>query len=110
MMGLEEAVEALAQMVWVTEYRAGVRHFVTGQHRVLAIKDPDEPDVVAVAAFAPVAGHSVVVLPIVRLDGKLGHAGMCAHILCGMPRAETLPDDFELSEAMLAALDRAGIT
>lgn len=61
----------------------------------------------AILAYVPVMGHSVIVLLIHREKGEWGTTGHAFHIRCSMPRIEKLPEDFALSQDMLAALQAA---
>ena len=106
----DEAMLAVYDADWRTERRAGVEHCVTGQHRVFAVDDPaavseDGVPLVALLAYVPVMGHSVIVLLIHREGGEWGTTGYAFHIRCLRPGLEKLPDDFALSEKMLAALE-----
>jgi len=109
MLTLEGAADALAKMEWRTERRAGVKHYVAGQHRVIPLTD-EEPDLVCLLAFVPTMGHSVVCVPICITEGQWDPVGLAFHILCNHPHVEQLSADFRLSPAMLKALNESGVT
>jgi hypothetical protein len=85
------------------ERRAGVEHYAPGQHG--AVEDEDCPGVFLLS-YVDQMGHAVVI-PCEREGGSWGTAGLA--IRAGQVSVETrqLREDFELSEKMVAALDRA---
>jgi hypothetical protein len=110
----EQAIIAANDALWRKEKRAGVEHFVTGQHRAWPVDDPTAVSdegvrAEAILAYVPVMGHSVIFLILHRAEGTWATTGQAFHIQCSMPRTELLPPDFALSEKMLAAIAVAGI-
>lgn len=90
-----------------TEHRAGVKHFVTGQHRAWRMKDEDGE--AAMLVYVNVMGHAMVTLcgregdgPWVMLADRMVTANGLASAEWSPP-----PADFAFSEKMLAALDAA---
>jgi hypothetical protein len=107
---LEDAIVAVRDTPWRSERRAGVDHFVTGQHRFFAVDDPETVSdsgvlLAGVLAYVPHHGHSVAMLPLHREDGEWGTTGAVIYLF-GIRNGTMgfLPEDFEFSEAMRAVL------
>lgn len=85
------------------ERRAGVEHYVTGQHHAEIVED--DTHVYAALSFVNVLGHAVFVLCRKAPEGKwetwqvFGEFGQ-GHVL----KLSGPPESWEFSEAMLAAL------
>lgn len=97
------AGEAMIGRTLRKEERAGVSHFVTGQHQAEIVED--DTHLFAILTFVNVMGHAVLLLcrKSKRWEpwGVFGEAG---HSLLkrGQP-----PEDWEFSDDMLAALRKA---
>lgn len=111
-MNLSQAIETANGATWKTEMREGVKHFVTGQHRYFAVDDPEDGatsdsgvPIAGVLAYAPVLGHSIALLLIWHDGGELAHTGYAFHIRCLAPGAYELPEDFKLTEKMIATVE-----
>lgn len=120
-MPFEAAVERLAGRRWRTERREGVEHYVTGQHVAIACDfgPPDGPADEQTGASGPGwllayvhrLGHQVLVVP-VQLYPVARPAWQPVGVaiwLFGIRHGdvEALPENFELSEAMVKALEAA---
>jgi hypothetical protein len=108
-MTIEEAAAAAIAHPWLTERRAGVQHYVTGQHKAWAVTPATdyeyETEADTVLAYVPASGHSVLLL-LVRTGDKGGwfiYPGVL-RVCSSMNGEEQLPEDFELSDEMRVAL------
>lgn len=109
-MTLEDAIVAVRDSPWRTERRAGVDHYVTGQHRFFPVDDPEQVSdsgvpLAGILAYVPHHGHSVAMLPLHREGGEWGTTGAVIYLF-GIRNGTmaVLPEGFPFSEKMRAVL------
>lgn len=99
------AGELMSRRHWRTEKRAGVEHLVAGQHIAVRCDDEDGIPVYCVA-YVPASGHAVNLLPVAYEDSRWHRGDFMVTVRSGGAGRRFIAGSWQLSEQMLAALER----